>query len=99
MCVTKHGGKRSRERVGIPKKAVDRNAKNALEKGVRYEDTCGAMRRYLDWLYLKGSGEANNMRVYGDHVYLFHDEILITVLNVTPEHRKQAARLQRKKGT
>ena len=98
LYVTKHGGKRSRERLGIPKKAVDRNAMIALEKGLKHGETCGGLKRYLDWLYLKGSGEANNMRVYGDHVYLFHDEILITVLNVPPEHRKQAARLQRKRG-
>ena len=76
---------------------MDRNAKNALEKGVRYEDTCGAMRRYLDYLYWRGNGCANNIRVYGDHVYLFRDELLITVLNVPPAHRKRAARMRRKK--
>ena len=99
MYVTKHGNKRSRERIGIPKKAVDRNAKNALENGLTHGQTRGGLKRYLDFLYFHGNGEANNMRVYGDHVYLFHDEILITVLNVPPEYRKQAAKLQRKKGT
>ena len=97
LLVTRHGKKRSRERVGIPKRAVDKNAKTALEKGLRYEDTAGALRRYLDYLYWRGNGAANNMRIYGNHVYLFHGEVLITVLNVPPEHRKQAVMAQRKK--
>ena len=95
--VTKHGNRRSRERMGIPKKAVDRNAQIALEKGIRHRDATGKLKRYMDYLYMRGGCEANNMRVYGDHIYIFRDETLITVLNVPPEHRKQAVYLQRKR--
>ena len=96
LRITKHGSDRTRERIGIPKKAVDRAAAIAFEKGLKHSDTCGGLKRYLDYLYFRGDGEANNMRVYGDHIYMFHDTTLITVLSVPPEHRKQAVYLQRK---
>ena len=96
--VTRHGNRRSRERLGIPKKAADRAAKKALDKGLKHKDVNGSLRRYMDYLYLRGGRAANNMRLYGDHIYIFHDETLITVLNVPPEHRKQAVYLQRKIG-
>ena len=48
------------------------------------------------WIYKKYDGNGNNIRVYGDKVYIFHDAILITVLNVPPEHRKQAKWQQKK---
>ena len=96
--VTRHGNRRSRERLGIPKKAAERAAKNALDKGLKHKDMSGGLRRYMDYLYMRGGCEANNMRLYGDHIYIFRDETLITVLNVPPEHRKQAVYLQRKIG-
>ena len=96
LRITKHGSERTRERMGIPKKAVDRAAAIAYEKGLKHSETCGGLKRYLDYLYFKGGGEANNMRVYGDHIYVFHDEILITVFKLPPEHRKQAMYLQKK---
>ena len=95
--VTRHGARRARERTGVPKSAVGRMAANALEKGLPHEDTSGGLRRYLDWLYVKGDGGANNMRVYGDHIYLFNGKILITVFNVPPEYRKAAKHQQEKR--
>lgn len=90
MQVSKHGAKRARQRVGIPKKAVDRMARTALERGIGHEEATGKLRDYIGWLYEKYDGNGNNIRVYGDKVYVFHDAILITVLNVPGEHRKAA---------
>ena len=85
--------------MGIPKKAVERAAEKALEHGLTHAETCGGLKKYLDWLFFKAGGQPRNFRVYGDKVFIFQEKRLITVLNVPPEHRKQAARLQRKKGT
>ena len=90
LQVSKHGAKRARQRVGIPKKAVDRMARTALERGIGHEEATGKLRDYIGWLYEKYDGNGNNIRVYGDKVYVFHDAILITVLNVPGEHRKAA---------
>ena len=96
-AVTRHAEHRTRERVGIPKKAVRRAAAKALTKGIKRTETEGGLRRYLDWLYWRGNGGANTIVVYGDKVYLFNDYTLITVLNVPTAHAKQAARLMKKR--
>lgn len=95
--ITRHAVHRTRERVGIPKKAVPRAVEKAMTEGLRYEDTEGGLRRYLEYLYAKGGGAANNMRVYGGHIYMFHDDILITTLTVPAKHMKQAARLAKRR--
>jgi len=98
MCaVTRHAEQRTRERVGIPKKAVRRAADKAIAQGVKRTDTGGGLRRYLDWLYWRGNGAANNITVYGDKIYLFSDDTLITVLNMPSAYKKQAAGLMKKR--
>lgn len=89
LQVSKHGAKRARERVGLPKKAVERNAQRALTEGIGYKEASGSLKRYISWLYERYDGNGNNIRIYGDKVWVFHDGILITVLNVPGEHRKQ----------
>ena len=44
LRVSRHGYKRARERLGIPKNAVQKNAEKALEYGVRREDASGPFR-------------------------------------------------------
>lgn len=96
LQVSKHGAKRARQRVGLPKRAVERNAQRALVEGIGYREASGALRRYISWLYELYDGNGNNIRIYGDKVWVFHDGILITVLNVPSEHRKAAKWQQRK---
>ena len=97
LQVSRHGERRARQRVGLPKKSVERNAQRALTEGIGYREASGALRKYLGWLYERYNGNGNNIRIYGDKVWVFHDEILITVLNVPGEHRKAAKWQQDKK--
>ena len=96
-AVTRHAERRTRERVGIPKKAVRRAAARAMTQGVKRVETDGGLRRYLDWLYWHGNGSVNNIVVYGDKVYLFNDDTLVTVLNVPTAHAKQAVKIMRRR--
>jgi nuclear transport factor 2 (NTF2) superfamily protein len=96
LQVSRHGERRARQRVGLPKRAVERNAQRALTEGIGYREASGALRRYIGWLYESYDGNGNNIRIYGDKVWIFHDAILITVLNVPGEHRKAAKWQQRK---
>lgn len=97
--LTEHGEKRLHERCGVPKRGALRAAERALERGMSINEASGGLRRYLDYLMLRGDCRANNIKVYGGFVWLFREKVLITVLNVPPEHRKQAKRQCRKKGT
>ena len=95
--LSRHGERRARQRVGLPKRAVERNAQRALTEGIGYREASGALRRYISWLYELYDGNGNNIRIYGDKVWIFHDAILITVLNVPSEHRKAAVSAQAKR--
>jgi hypothetical protein len=60
----------------------------AAVKGIEHKDTVGRLNRYLSKLYFT-ERKANNIRIYGEHIYLFHDSTLITVLllpNIFKKH-------------
>lgn len=96
MEVTRHAHKRIRKRVGIPKSAVQSNARKALEYGITHAETTGGLHRYLDYLWHQHE-TANNMRVYCGSVYIFHDDTLITVFPLPEKFRKRAKDLIKKK--
>ena len=97
MQITRHGDKRTRQRVGIPRQSVGRNVAAALEYGVSHDEATGHLRRYIAWLYNRYDGNGNNIRVYNDKVYVFHDAYLITVLNLPHEYHRMAMAQQQKK--
>jgi len=99
VCViTRHGEQRIRERVGLPKKAVKRCAMRAMTNGLSYNEANGELLKYLNRLSKDSHGGwCDNIKVYGDKVYLFYGLILVTVLTIPTKHRKQAIRQQRRK--
>lgn len=96
--VTRHASKRIRQRIGIPKDAVERNADKALRSGVPRTEYGGQLRRYLDALYHRYACTANNILTYNDHVYVFSGGILITVLHLPSKYLKAAQAQQKKRG-
>lgn len=97
MGVTKHADKRMRSRVGIPRSAVKKMAAKAMSEVVARLDTHGSLRRYLDKLYYYNQ-TANNIRVWGEKVWIFSDNTLITVLDL-PQRYKNRANNMRKEQT
>ena len=97
LQVSRHGKKRSVQRIGIPSKAVERNAQKALENGIDHCRAVGALKRYIAMLYNRYNGKGNNIRIYNEFVYVFHDETLITILYVPPNLRKAALRQQKRR--
>ena len=81
MIVTKHAKQRIKQRCGVSEKSSLRIAKIAYENGLRHSDLTGNLKKYVDGLYFKNKN-ANQMRLYGDKVYVFHNEKLITVLQI-----------------
>lgn len=94
--VTSHAAKRTKERLGIPKRISEKNAKKALQFGIRHSETSGGLHRYISSLYWKQQ-TANNVRIYCGNVYIFHDETLITVFPLPQKYRKTADRLRKEK--
>lgn len=96
LYITDHAENRFKERAGLPKRVVAKSAAAALERGVAQGEATGALRRYMDALYLR-YGVANNVRIYCGNVYIFCGETLITIFALPQNLRKIAATLQGKK--
>lgn len=94
--VSRHGDRRCRQRVGVPRKAVERAAQKALVYGIDHRTATGGLQRYLAALYNRYDGNGDNIKIYGDKVYVFHAELLITVLNLPSEYRKAAVSQQKR---
>ena len=95
MNTTRHASKRTKERVGIKKKAVDRLRDIAFDIGVKHNEVSGRFKKYFDYLYFSHE-TANNVRVHGDFVWVFGGETLITVFPL-PNQFKNAAKKARGK--
>lgn len=75
--VTKHGYDRARQRIGVPKRAVERLAGKAMEEGLGIEDFTGAARGYLI-SQQRQSGINSEVKVYHGFVFMFCSRGLIT---------------------
>ena len=82
VTLTRHGEKRIRERAGLSKKACERMAKIAFMEGAAIEDTKGRLRNYMLQHYTSHDGATDNMRVYGDKIWIFNGTCLITILQI-----------------
>lgn len=85
--VSRHGYLRSKERIGLNKRATDKIVLKALEYGISHKEVGGTLSRYFDFLYLS-HGKGNNIRIYAERVFIFDDEFLITVFNLPNEFKK-----------
>ena len=89
MDVSAHAEERMTERLGIKKSATDRMAQRAFERGSDHSQYSGSFRRYLDKLILSHNYSAKAIKIFGEHIYLFGNNMtLITVLQVPTEYKK-----------
>lgn len=94
--VTNHAVQRTKKRLGISKKGAKKNAERALRYGVRHCETSGSLNRYISALYWRHQ-TANNVRIYCNSVYIFHDNTLITVFSLPQQYRKTVEQIRRKR--
>jgi hypothetical protein len=87
--VTHHAEARGKERAGLNRKALERTADKARTQGLRRKDAAGRLARYLDKLAITHPGKVPV--IYGQHVYVFAGEVLITVMELPHEFRRAAA--------
>jgi len=79
--VTHHGRRRLHERNGVTKGYSQKVANYIYRNGIRHKETTGQLRRIFDAVYLKKE-KANNIRFWNNSLYLYKDDILITVMKV-----------------
>ena len=96
MYITNHARDRLKERCGLPKKALDRNARNALDKGISHSECVGSLKKYLDYLYLSHKN-GNNIKIYNNHVYIFFVDRLVTVLTLPNTYKDALNKINKRK--
>ena len=77
--VTTHAAKRVVQRVGGHRKSVQRIADRAFQKGLTYARADRETRLWMDEK-CHSNVDVNDVRLYGQHLYIFSDNILVTVL-------------------
>ena len=82
------------ERLGLKKRTSKVNAKKALNRGIRHCETEGDLNRYITALYFNNK-TANNIRIYHNNVYIFHDKTLITVYPLPERYHNAASKLRK----
>lgn len=94
LRVTRHARMRSKERFGIKGKAAERLAERALLVGLSRSDVTGKLARYFDELYARHK-KGNNIRVYAGKIFVFHDDVLLTVMPLPESLIKVVAEIRR----
>ena len=92
MLVTKHARQRMKERCGLNVFCMVGFFLFVLF----WEDTYGKLRRYMDRLSVY-NGISDQSRIYGDKVFVFHNERLITVIQLCPKLKKTADLVRKKR--
>ena len=87
LKVTKHAKRRSRQRSGITKGQIDKIAARAFTEGITHKQARGDLSKWMDAEFLKYR-TANECRLYANHLYIFHNETLITVLDADLKYEK-----------
>lgn len=83
--LTDHGVDRSKDRLGIPRKAAKAFSKRVWGEGVRSIEATGSLKRYMDDVENRHDAAVTSIRIYGRHVYVFKNKALVTVLHLPKE--------------
>lgn len=81
VIVTRHAADRMLERGGLNRKSIQRIANQVYSNGYPIERTKGRLRK---WMYKisKSNSSAQNLRICGDKLYIFSNDVLITVFKI-----------------
>ena len=88
VIITDHARARYKERMGMSKSRMEKDALLAWENGVRWDEVSGGLRRYIDSQHFQSKMLAD-IRVYCGRVYIFKNETLITVFELPPKYRRK----------
>ena len=97
VVITNHAEDRTRQRAGLPKRTVEKNAERAFIDGLEHWELKGSLKRFVDGLYLHYK-KANNIRIYCGNVYIFTGNTLITVIQLPGRYRKTAESIKKSRG-
>lgn len=87
VIITNHAYERAKERLRWKSNTVDKMAEIALKNGIKHTDTKGMLNKYITKLWFRYK-HANNIRIYGENIFFFNNNILVTLYQLPNELRK-----------
>jgi len=87
VLITEHAYERAKERLNWKSKVLDKMAEKAFLEGIKHKDTKGSLIRYLTKLWFNYK-HCNNVRIYGENIFFFCDNRLITLYQL-PNHLRK----------
>lgn len=93
--VSRHAEQRMRERCGLNKKSIERMAQRAYDNGICHNETRGNLNKWITKVYYSNKN-ANNIRLYGNMLYIFCNDVLVTVFHVPHKLSKDLDRFLKK---
>lgn len=87
VLITEHAYERAKERLSWKSKVLDKMAEKAFLEGIKHKDTKGSLNRYVTKLWFSYK-HANNVRIYGENIFFFCDNRLITLYQLPNDLRK-----------
>lgn len=81
IIITPHALKRGKERGRHGGNSIVRFARKALNEGIGFSEATGKLLYFIKSKY-QSYYKANNIRVYGHEVYIFKNNVLLTVLEL-----------------
>lgn len=96
MRISNHAKMRMKQRCGLNEKSCERIARKAFEEGICHSQTKGQLNKWVTSLYFKNE-DANNIRLYGDKAFIFCGEVLVTVIQIPNELKKNMKSMIKRK--
>jgi hypothetical protein len=79
VSVTSHAKRRLKERCGVSKNSAMDMAERAFNRGISFENASTDLKKYISSVYIRHEKIGDNIRIYGNMVYVFDNRTLITV--------------------
>lgn len=81
LKITDHAYKRAKKRMSWRADVLDKMASKAICLGITHSKSKGNLKRYFTKIYLQYR-KANNIRVYGENIFIFNNNTLITIFRL-----------------
>jgi len=98
IIITEHAYRQARKRIHWNKSAIKRMSEKAYEKGISHKEAKGKLKRYIDKIILQdksiGYRYPNNIKIYGSYLYMFANNVLITIYNINNKLVKSAENIR-----
>lgn len=98
VLITKHAACRLHQRSGLNKKSMQRIVDNVYISGYPIDATKGGLKRWMAKIAANNLN-AQDLRLYGDKLYIFSDNVLVTVLNVPNDLKKNMKKMIEKESS